>query len=630
MNRVKSLFNFLLLINISIYNSNAQTLISSNFCSGNSGDPIFEETFGTGTGFVYSISSGTTTYDPYSGSGNINDGEYVITNNSTFWDWDNYSDHTGDTNGRYLIVNVDDNPSTTNDEFFTFNINGLCSNTNYEFSAYFVNLSQFNNNQPINIGFQILNASDNSEIDFQMTGEIGFGDATGWQPGVIEFSTNPGEENVILKLVNLGTGGIGNDLGIDDIVFRTCGDSTEIVDTNGDTESSDICEGDNIDIDLDVTSGYNYEWQTSTDLENWSYATGSTNSDTYNYTATASVTTYVRAKVAEDAANLSGNTCSTVSDYYTITVNEIPDDAVFDRTDIQICGSDTPAYSITLGDEDDTINWYDSDTAGNLEYTGDDFDPGSSGTYYVETVSLGGCISTNRIEVSFTYTDAPEVEDEAYDLCEGNTLTLLVNEISGLTTLTYLWNTGDTTESIDVTVGGAYTVEVTNGNCSVTKTINVTEVEAPNVTSVKTTGNNFTITTSNSGDFEYSIDGGSTYQSSNVFEDIEGGFYTLYAKNQSCTTVNEYEFYHLVFPSVITPNGDGYNDVLVLNDIYNYSDTFSCIISDKYGKILYSSVNEPVFWDGTSENLNMPSDDYWYQIVIDNVSYFGSFTLKRN
>jgi len=611
-----------------VVNINAQF----SFCGGNSGDPIFTEDFGTGNGSDNDHASlslpASTSYSSYT-SGSFLDGQYAITTKTDWWfEWADVQDHTsGDVNGRCLVVNADASAG----EFFRLEVDGLCELTTYEFTAWYINLNTDTSKTGINVGYEIW---DETESNLLSSADefVANTSSPSWQQRGLVFTTDSGQDTVILILKDVLGGGDGNDLAIDDIVFRTCGDDVPLADTNGNTVSDDYCELDTVNETITATpdgtvfSTYSYQWQTSTDNVNWTDVGTDTDSYTYSATTTTDDDIYVRVKVAENSVNLVNENCVTISDYYTIVVNEIADDPIFDTTIIEVCGSDTPDYSITKGDDDDVINWYSS--GGVLVYTGEDFDPGVSGIYDVQAVSLGGCESVGTESVEFIYTDAPSVQDEAYDLCGGDTLTLYVNDTSGLTTLTYLWSTGDSSDSIDVTAGGEYTVDVTNGSCSVTKTITVTEVEAPNITSIKTTDTDFTITTSNSGDFEYSIDGGVTYQSSKTFEDVLGGLYTIYARNQSCTAVNEYEFYHLVFPSVFTPNGDGYNDFVQLNNV-DYYEKFSCVISDKYGKILYSSYNEAVFWDGTYDNLDMPSDDYWYQIILDNKSYFGSFTLKR-
>ena len=93
------------------------------FCTGNSGDPIFTEDFGTGT-TNNALPAGTTTYN-YS-NGFPNDGFYTVSN-GTFgnaYDWHQIGDHTpADSNGKCLIVNA----SFSAGEFYRTIISGLYS-----------------------------------------------------------------------------------------------------------------------------------------------------------------------------------------------------------------------------------------------------------------------------------------------------------------------------------------------------------------------------------------------------------------------------------------------------------------------------------------------------------------------
>ena len=97
---------YVFFLGVFIFKGNAQL----GFCSGNSGDPIFIEDFGTGTG-NNPLPNGTTTYNYANGF--PNDGFYTVANGSfgNPFDWHEVFDHTpGDTNGKFLMVNADFTP----------------------------------------------------------------------------------------------------------------------------------------------------------------------------------------------------------------------------------------------------------------------------------------------------------------------------------------------------------------------------------------------------------------------------------------------------------------------------------------------------------------------------------------
>ena len=129
---------------------------------------------------------------------------------------------------------------------------------------------------------------------------------------------------MVLKMRNNGVGGCGNDLAIDDIMFRSCGDFITIgtTATTGNTYSfcKDVAP---ININLQVNSpGITtnvLQWQESLDNVIWNDIIGE---NTNNY-ATPNITTtqYYRVKVAQDVANLNNPFCSTISEVFSIIVN---------------------------------------------------------------------------------------------------------------------------------------------------------------------------------------------------------------------------------------------------------------------------------------------------------------------
>ncbi len=135
------------------------------------------------------------------------------------------------------------------------------------------------------------------------------------------------------------------------------------------------------------------------------------------------------------------------------------------------------------------------------------------------------------------------------------------------------------------------------------------------------------ITTANSGDFLYSLDG-IIFQSNNIFYDVEGGLYTIYVKNRDCDTTINIQHLHFYIPKFFTPNNDGINDTFNLSGIENYGGT-QVAIFDRYGKLLKFSRNVSFEWDGTYNSQNMPSGDYWYHIIIKEQQFSGHFALKR-
>ncbi len=623
--RTHLLFSLAFII-LFLQKSNAQL----GFCNGNSGEPIFTETFGTGAQDGPPLPTGTTTYN-YVNGGPLEpiDGNYTISSSTNFFDWFNTNDHTpNDINGKALIVNA----SFTPGEFFRRTIGGLCENTSYEFSSWMINLlpsgSCGGNGIPINVRFQIWDNTDTNLLATGDTGSIFSKSSATWEQYGLVFQTLSGQTSVILKMLNNGAGGCGNDLAIDDIVFKTCGDRISLADAANNTSIA-ICEENaptSVNLtatpDFSIYSTHAYQWQESTDGITWTDITGETN-QTFISPLISNTVSY-RVKVAEDPINLSNVNCSAISDIFAVVIEEKPMPPV-SLENVSLCADVVGGVSVSIPNGT-SANWYDAPVGGNLLQAGSPFyETSVSGTYYAEVVTeLAGCISDSRTAVSIIYNDLPVLEDETLILCEGESLVLSAD----LSNASYAWNTSENTREITVSLPGTYIVTVTDTNgCSASKAIEVSQIDIPVVDSVVSDHRDLTIVAQNTGDFEYSLDG-FFYQDSPQFQNLLGGTYTAFVRVKNfCGTVR-FPFVHLVIPRFFTPNGDGMNDHFMLEGI-EVSDDFEISIFDRTSKLIAQSNRQDYSWNGTFNGRPLPASDYWYSIKIGDNLFKGHFALKR-
>ena len=312
----------------------------------------------------------------------------------------------------------------------------------------------------------------------------------------------------------------------------------------------------------------------------------------------------------------------------TATINQIPVVTVVNPN--PVCGENSTVLtaSTTAG----LINWYSSETGGTSLGSGNTFTTpmlSEDTTFYAEGIN-NGCSSGNRIPVNVLVFDLPDVEDETVTLCEGTVITLN----AGVSNANYLWSTGETSQSIQVNNNANYSVVVTSlaaGNCSKTKNFTVVQYDIPVIESVVVNNTSVEIIASGNGEYEFSIDG-FTYQDSNLFTVSEGGLYTAYVREKinNCDFSDEENFVVLLVPPFFTPNGDGQNDVFYLNGMEFYPNS-SISIFNRYGKLIKQITPSNPFWNGTFEGENLPADDYWYVLKIDNATEErkGHFSLKR-
>ncbi|MEH6745496.1 MAG: T9SS type B sorting domain-containing protein [Maribacter arcticus] len=619
----KSFYFYLLLLCIGSTELSAQL----GFCGGNSGDPIFTEDFGSGNTDGPALPAGTTTYTFTTGT--PNDGSYTISSTTNYFDWKNIQDHTsGDTNGKSFIVNA----SFTAGEFYQRQVEDLCENTSYEFSSWLINLQAAGgcegNSIPVNVRFQIWDETDTILLAQGDTNSIFASSGAEWEQYALVFKTEPGQTSVILKMRNNSNGGCGNDLAIDDIVFKSCGDNVT-VSINTNETSLVICDDQGgvsrtltATPDFSIFSTHAYQWQQSTDQQIWTDIAN----ETSNTLSTPAITntTYFRVKIAEDSINVSNNLCNVVSDVFDIIVLPIPNTPL-SSGDISICEGEVGILS-TSTESSYTINWFDAPTDGNLLLeANNNFETSIAGTYYAEANSPEiECASLSRTAVTLTVNPPPIAQNESLEFCEDTTMIL----IADLDNVSYEWSTGATTKEITVGEPGTYTVLLTDVNgCSATKTIELEQIDIPRINTILSDGPSIFVSTSNDGDFEFSLDG-FNFQTSPTFEAVEGGLYTIYVQDTSDCGVVTQSFFHLVIPKFFTPNGDSVNDLFAPEGLEVFSDV-SFSIFNRYGKLLKFGNSNSSSWDGSFQGNQMPSDDYWFLIKADTTQFKGHFSLKR-
>jgi len=612
-----------------VFFSSEYTFAQLGFCQGNSGDPIFIEDFGIGL-TDSSLPPGTTTYT-YANGTDPNDGLYTVSSRTNYFDWFDITDHTpNDTDGRMLVVNSDFTPG----EFYRTTINGLCENTSYEFSSWIVNLTPLNGGCgagviPVNVSFEIWDTTDTNLLASGNTGNIGSSNAPNWQQYALTFQTIPSQTSVILKMINNGSGGCGNDLAIDDIVFKSCGDFISTTDPSSNTSVS-LCSTETPFAttltaipDNSVFSDHFYQWQESSDDINWTDIPGATN-ETLTI-AGITTTMYYKAKVAEYATNLNNNDCIAFSTTFEVSISQLPNQPILECWQTASVNNSTCSWDIigTQPQQPNVACWQQA-TFNNITCDWD-----ISGTQPLEPTDLACWETTlfNETDCIWEIVGEQPIDyvEEFVSFCENEAVTLHAN--TDIINATHLWNSGETTSFLTVNSLGTYTVVSTDGCSTTEKTIVVEQLDLPIILNVQTDGNDIVVITSNAGNFLYSLDGMS-YQSHHVFFDVLGGKYTIYVKQMECDEVVTIEFLHFFIPKYFTPNGDDFNDTFELKGIDCFS-SWKVSIFDRYGKLLYSAENREVSWDGMYLNSPLPTSDYWYVITIDGQEFRGHFTLKR-
>jgi gliding motility-associated-like protein len=265
---------------------------------------------------------------------------------------------------------------------------------------------------------------------------------------------------------------------------------------------------------------------------------------------------------------------------------------------------------------------------------------------YIITPTLDGCSGAPiTVRVVVNPLPKPVVTDGAICVDEFGATFQTYTLNSGLDNATYdfVWyldgvaipNSNNATYTANTV--GTYSVIATNSitNC-------VSEIVSANITAT-TPASSFTITqseyftgnavltvnvTGGSGTLMYSLDEG-TLQSSNVFTNVSAGPHTIIVVDtQGCTYLVQTVFV-INYPQYFTPNGDGINDGWFIAGL---QDTDVIYIFDRYGKLIKQLKGEEK-WDGTYNQVQLPSTDYWFTVDYDEngakKQFKAHFAMKR-
>ncbi len=388
--------------------------------------------------------------------------------------------------------------------------------------------------------------------------------------------------------------------------------------------------------DVNCTGG-NDGWITSqvsggTSPYSYSWSNGETTNDIYNLSAgnyTLTITddqgciAFSGAVVGEPAQALVVNT--------TIT-------------DVSCFGGNDGVVALTIsgGVEPYYFNWGNQNEI-LLNNPSEILDSLYQGDYFIRVRDKNGCINEQTITVN----EPPLFESSVIVsdlLCNGDSTGAIDLIYTGGTPLyTTVWSNGATTEDISNLSAGTYDyIGTDNMGCTVKG-----EVVVDEPTIIQITEQLIPVTCIDQSDAAIYISpyGGSipytfVWSNGETSQDIEGlkpGMYDVtITDDHGCAYVFNFDLIQvedecLGVPNTFTPNGDNYNDTWMIRNIDLYPNA-TVKVFNRWGNELYSTEGEYVPWDGTHNGNALPSEVYYYIIVLDNGQdnkYTGTITIIR-
>jgi gliding motility-associated-like protein len=252
------------------------------------------------------------------------------------------------------------------------------------------------------------------------------------------------------------------------------------------------------------------------------------------------------------------------------------------------------------------------------------------GTYTVTLVAMSnfGCLDT-AITTALVH-DLPNSEITPAGVtvfCDGDSVLLAVIFNANFT---YDWNTGDTINNVLADSSGFFLVNVTDTTtgCNSMDSVEITVYPNP----IANAGPDTTISLGMS--YEMQGSGGLTYLWSPgetlndsliampVAVPLETTTYILTVSDINACFDTDTVIINLddnaVFniPNLITPNGDGYNDKWIIENIEFFPEN-SILIVNRNGQVVFDMTGYDNSWDGTYNGKTLPDGTYYYVLEID-------------
>lgn len=228
-------------------------------------------------------------------------------------------------------------------------------------------------------------------------------------------------------------------------------------------------------------------------------------------------------------------------------------------------------------------------------------------------------------------------------ICEGTSTTI---DASSYMAEIYNWvsesdlgfaGSSDSKISVSPVSTSTYNVEMTRGECAAEDEFELIVAERPVISKVDSVDYNVrdVIVDGGTSPYYYWIDKITTDSvTTSIFNEVPYGKHTAYVVDAAgCDAKLPFVVVapEMVIQKLVSPNGDGVNDVFSNVVIREAFPNAKISIFDRWGKKLAEYKGSDNGWDGTYNGQPMPSTDYWYEIEIKELkkTYTGHFTLMR-
>lgn len=316
-----------------------------------------------------------------------------------------------------------------------------------------------------------------------------------------------------------------------------------------------------------------------------------------------------------------------------VTMNEPSCYAYSDGSiELTVSGGTTPYY-FGWGDENEFLLNNPSEILDGLPVN----------DYLYRVRDKNDCVVQGIVTVTQPDTISMSASVIAVSCFDGNDGVISVVSTGGTLPYTYAWDSGQTTSTIDNLNSGEYDVVMEDANgCRYSDSYFVPQASEIHINSEvipvscidQTDGAIYIQTAGGTQPYSWNWSTGELTQN---IENLPPGSYNLQIFDaNNCTKsydfiIPENEGECLTIVNSFTPNGDNYNDTWIIRNIELYPEA-SVNVYNRWGNIVFESKGEYIPWDGSYKGEQLPSEVYYYIIVLNNNEdnkYTGTITIVR-
>lgn len=349
--------------------------------------------------------------------------------------------------------------------------------------------------------------------------------------------------------------------------------------------------------------------------------------------STGDTTATIEAAVAGTYSVTVTGECGTDEASATVVPSAMPVAQVAPQDPVLFCPG-TPVTLIASGG--DSYLWSNGDETASTTVS-------TAGTWMVTVSNACGSDAASAVTQAIP-PPAVSIAASGTVLCPDEAIVLTASGIG-----TYLWSTGDTTASITVTAGGIYAATASNACGNVSEALTIVESPlAAAFTASPLTGRaplnvafvNGTVPPTATSAWDLGT--GQTMEPSPTWTYAEPGMYTVVltamdpatgcTDTAMVTIVVEPGTSTLTVPNVFSPNGDGVNDLFVMQQQGLVA--FECILLNRWGQEVGRMTGPEQGWNGRKNGEPLPEGTYYYVVRasgLDGRTYdlSGAVTLVR-